>query len=92
MPARARAPAPAPAPAPVIYEVQGCGSDCDYPCNKQCGQTWDECYAVQEYSGTYDLKMADGEIIEGVLKRHVRRKGEVQPQTKRPRRGDKNLS
>ena len=74
-----------PAPAPVVYEVQGCGGDCDYPCNKECGQTWDVCYVVREFSGTYDLKMADDEIIQGVLKRHVRPKGEAQPQAKRLR-------
>jgi|NorSeaMetagenome_1021524.scaffolds.fasta_scaffold32565_3 hypothetical protein len=87
------APVPAPAPTPVVplagsvtYEVQNCGSDCDYPCNRDCGQTWEDCYVVQEYSGTYDLKLAeDNEVIHGVLKRHVRRKGEVQPQTKRLR-------
>ena len=41
---------------------------------------------VQEYSGTYDLRLAeDNEMIPGVLKRHVRRKGEVQQQPKRLR-------
>ena len=81
-------PAPAPMTAPEAYEVQGCDTDCDHPCNKPCGQTWEDCFVVQEYSGTYDLRLADCEdsepLLPGVLKRHVRRKGEVQ-QTKRTR-------
>ena len=74
------------APEPTIYEVQSCSTDCDYPCGEDCGQTWETCYVVQEYSGTYDLRLADeNDTITGVLKRHVRRKGELQQQHKRLR-------
>ena len=67
-------------------EVQGCSPDCDYPCLSECGRTWDECYVEREYAGTYDLRMAaDNEVILGVLRRHVRRKGEDQ-QRKRARK------
>ena len=70
----------------MVYEVQNCGSDCDYPCGKACGKLWDDCYVVEEYAGTYDLRLADdNERIHGVLKRHVRRKGEEQTQAKRLR-------
>ena len=71
----------------MVYEVQNCSSDCDYPCNKECGETWHECTVAAEYAGTYDVRMVDGEceFIRGVLRRHVRRKGEVQPQAKRHR-------
>ncbi len=75
-----------PLPSSVVYEVQNCSSNCDYPCDKACGRTWEDCYVVEERPGTYDLRLAeDNEMIRGVLKRHVRRKGEVQPQTKRLR-------
>ena len=78
--------AQAPAPEPTIYEVQSCSTECDYPCGEDCGQTWETCYVVQEYSGTYDLRLADeNDTITGVLKRHVRRKGELQQQHKRLR-------
>ena len=30
---------PAPAPTPETYEVQSCGTECDYPCSEDCGQT-----------------------------------------------------
>ena len=84
--APAPAPAPTPVPAPEVYEVQGCSTDCDFPCLSACGQTWDECYVEREYAGTYDLRMAaDNELITGVLRRHVRRKGEEQ-QRKRARK------
>ena len=83
------APAPAaaaPEPAPKVFEVQGCDTNCDYPCLKPCGQQWDECSVVAEYSGVYDLRVLENdEMMYGVLKRHVRCKGEVQL-SKRPRR------
>ena len=58
-----------------LWEVINCGDKCDYPCTKTTCK-WERCKVLSRSNHRANLRMYDGELLDNILFKYIRRVGE----------------